>query len=325
MKKILITGSSGYIGSSLHFYLKNVFKVKGLDKKKCKYFATTKIDLLDKKKLDNFIKLFKPDLVIHLAAQSLVDETINKKKYYLNNVIATKNLLNCLKKNHIKNLVFASTAAVYRYKNQTLFEEDRIKPVSNYAKTKYECEKLIKKSGLKYLILRFFNVCSSLKINNKIIGELHDPETHLIPTVVYKCLFNKKIFIYGNNYKTKDGTCERDYIHIKDICTAIKKSAIKVLNAKKMSKIINIGSSSKISNLDIINKVKEITKLNISYKIANNRKGDIDRLICSSKRAKKLLNWYPVNSNVKKIINDEILWVKFLKKKKLKRRFKNYL
>ena len=246
MKKILITGSSGYIGSSLYLFLKKNFKIKGLDKKECKYFKIKKINLLNKNNLNNVLKSFRPDLVIHLAAQSLVDETINKKKYYLNNVIATKNLLHCLKKNHINNLVFSSTAAVYKYKNRPLNEKNILKPVSNYAKTKYECEKLIKSSGLNSIILRFFNVCSSIKIKKKIIGELHDPETHLIPTVVYKCLFGKKVYVYGDNYKTKDGTCERDYIHIKDICVAIKKSVMKILNSKKIFEIINIGSSSKI-------------------------------------------------------------------------------
>jgi UDP-glucose 4-epimerase len=325
MKKILITGSSGYIGSSLFLYLRNTFNLKGLDKKRCENFNTAKINLLNKKKLDQLLKSFKPDLVIHLAAQSLVDETINKKKYYSNNIVATKNLLYCLKKNNIDNLIFSSTAAVYKYKNQPLNEKSILKPISNYAKTKYECEKLIKSSGLNSIILRFFNVCSSLKIKNKIIGELHNPETHLIPTVVYKCFFNKKIYLYGNNYKTKDGTCERDYIHIKDICSAVKKSVIKIFNSSKTCEIINIGSSSNITNLDIINKVKRITKLNILYKIANNRKGDIDKLSCSSVKAKKILNWHPVNSNVDRIIKDEILWVKFLKRKKIKRRFKNYL
>ena len=325
MKKILITGSSGYIGSSLYLYLKNIFKIKGLDKKECKYFNVQKINLLNRNVLNRYLKLFKPDLVIHLAAQSLVDETINKKKYYLNNVIATKNLLYCLKKNNIKNLVFSSTAAIYKYKNYPLNEKSSLQPISTYAKTKYECEKLIKNSGINSIILRFFNVCSSMRVKNNIIGELHNPETHLIPTVVYKCIFKQKIFIYGDKYKTKDGTCERDYIHIKDICSAIKKSIVKIFKSKKIFEIINIGSSSNITNFDIVKKVKKITKLDIVYKIANNRKGDIDKLSCSSKKAKSLLKWRPVNSNIDKIIKDEILWVNFLKKNKIKRRFKNYL
>ena len=325
MKKILITGSSGYIGSCLFLYLKNYFEIKGLDKKNCKYFKTIKINLTNKKKLNNFIKDYKPDLVIHLAAQSLVDQTINKKKYYLNNIIATKNLLDCLKENNIQKIIFSSTASVYKYKNKPINEKDSLNPKSNYAKTKLMCEKLIKNSGIDHIILRFFNVCSSMKIKKKIIGEMHEPETHLIPTVVYKCLFKKKIFIYGNTYRTKDGTCERNYIHIKDICSAIKKSLSKLLNRKKMFEIINIGSSSNTSNLEIINKVKKITKLPISYKITKIREGDIDKLSCSTTKAKKLLDWKPVNSSIRRIIKDEILWIKFLKKNKIVRKFKNYI
>ena len=192
MKKILITGSSGYIGSALFLYLKKKYKVIGLDKKNYKYFKNSKINLLSVIKLDKFIKTVKPDIVIHLAAQSLVDEKINKKKYYENNVIATKNLINCLKKNNINDLIFASTAAVYKYENKIIKENSKIKLLSAYAKTKFECEKLIKKSKLNSIILRFFNVCSSLSINGKLIGELHNPETHLIPTVVYKTIFKKK-------------------------------------------------------------------------------------------------------------------------------------
>ena len=198
-------------------------------------------------------------------------------------------------------------------------------PISTYAKTKYDCEKLIRASNLNYIILRFFNVCSSLKVNNKIIGELHNPETHLIPTVVYKSIFKKKIYIYGNSYKTKDGTCIRDYVHIKDICLAIKKSIIKIWNTNKIKEIINIGSQSNLTNMDILNLVKKITKLDLNFEIMKNRKGDLDKLSCSTTKVKKILNWTPLNSNISKIIRDEISWVNYLKENKIKRRFKNYL
>ena len=197
------------------------------------------------------MKETKPDLIIHLSAQSLVDETINKKKYYQNNVIATKNLLKAMKVNDLNNIIFSSTLAVYQYKNTSLSENSKTKPKSTYAKTKFECENLIKKTKINSVILRFFNVCSSLKIKNKIIGEFHNPETHLIPTVVYKNIMKKKIFIYGNNYKTKDGTCVRDYIHIKDICSAIEKSCNFLFKNYKKYEIINIGSNSKYTNLEI--------------------------------------------------------------------------
>ncbi len=325
MRKILITGTSGYIGNALCLYLKKNFVIKGLDKKPSNNLKSAKINLLDFKKLNQFIKSFNPDTVIHLAAQSLVDETINKKKYFLNNVLATKNLLLSLKKNKIRNIIFSSTAAVYKYRNEPIKEKNSLKPVSTYAKTKFKCEKLIKKSNLNYIILRFFNVCSSLKINKKIVGELHNPETHIIPTIVYKSIFNKKIYIYGNSYKTKDGSCVRDYIHIKDICSAIKNCLVILKNKNQTKEIINIGSQSKITNLEILNLVKKIIKSPINYKIVKNRKGDVAYLSCSISKAKKKLNWKPTNSKIEKIIKDEILWVKYLMKHNIKRNFKNYL
>ena len=323
--KILITGASGYIGSCLYFYLKNNFYVSGIDKIQNRLVPIKKCNLLNYNKLNNFLKKEKPNLIIHLAAQSLVDETINKEKYYLNNVVATKNLVNSMKKNGLNNLIFSSTAALYKKKNKAMSEIDKTQPKSTYAKTKYECEKIIEKSKINSIILRFFNVCSSLKIKNKIIGEFHNPETHLIPTIVYKNLLNQKIYIYGNNYNTKDGTCIRDYIHIDDICNAIKKSIYYLKKNNKKFEIINIGSSTKKTNYEILNQIKKITKIENQFHVVKRRKGDADFLTCSIKKAKKILNWKPISSNIDKIINDEIKWVKYLLKNKKFRRFKNYL
>tara|TARA_Y100001970_G_C14134255_1_gene803425 strand:+ start:309 stop:1283 length:975 start_codon:yes stop_codon:yes gene_type:complete len=323
--KILITGVSGYIGSCLYFYLKNIFKVSGADKTNSKLIKVRKCNLIKINKLNNLLKKEKPDLIIHLAAQSLVDETIHKNKYILNNIKATKNLLIAMKKNNLNNLIFSSTAAVYKYKNKPINEESKILPKSTYAITKYECEKIIKKSKLNSIILRFFNVCSSLKINKKIIGEFHNPETHLIPTVVYKNITNKKIYIYGNNYKTKDGTCVRDYVHIKDICIAIEKSINYLKNNKNIFEIINIGSKLKKTNFEILNKIQSITKINNKYKVVKRRKGDVDFLSCSIKKAQYKIKWKPKFSNIERIINDEIQWVKYLLKNKKFRKFKNYI
>lgn len=323
--KILITGASGYIGSCLYLYLKKNFNIFGIDKKTTKILPIKKCNLLNLKKLNSFLKKEKPDLIVHFAAQSLVDETINKKKYFQNNVLATQNLILGMKKNNLDNIIFSSTAALYKYKNEIISEKSKLKPLSTYAKTKYRCEKIIKKSKLNAIILRFFNVCSSFKTNKKILGELHNPETHLIPTLVYKNLKKMNIYIYGNDYKTKDGSCIRDYVHIKDICSAVKKSLVYLKKNKNKHEIINIASSTQITNLEILRKIEKITKIVSKYMIVKRRSGDVAKLTCSIQKAKKKLNWEPKFSNINTIINDEISWIKYLDRLKIKRKFKNYL
>ena len=324
MKNILITGASGYIGSCLYFFLKKKNFLASIDKNSNKYFKVNKCNLLNKTKLNKIIKSLKPDLVIHLAAQSLVDEKINKKKYYSNNVLATKNLVEVMIKNSINNIIFSSTAALYNFNNKALKENDKINPKSTYAKTKYLCEKIIKNSQLNSVILRFFNVCSALT-KPRLIGEFHNPETHLIPTLTYKNLYTKKIYIYGNDYNTHDGTCIRDYVHIHDICNAISKSTQIFSGQKKIKEVINIGGSNKLTNLQIMQKIESITKKKSNYSFVKRRKGDVSSLVCSIDKAKKLLKWKPVKSNIKIIIKDEINWIKKLSTEKKRRIFKNYL
>ena len=324
-QNILITGVSGYIGSCLSLYLKKKYEITNLDKKNNKYISINICDLLNLKRLNDILKKKKPKLIIHLAAQSLVDETINKEKYYQNNVLATKNLIMAMKNNNLTNLIFSSTAAVYKYSGKILNEKSLIEPKSNYAKTKLQCEKIIQNSKINSIILRFFNVCSSLKINNKIIGEFHNPETHLIPTIVYKNLLKKNFYIYGKNYNTIDGTCIRDYVHISDICDAIDRSVTYLFKNDKKFQIINIGSSSRNTNMEILKKIEKITKIKSFYNIVDRRKGDVDLLVCSNSKAKKILNWEPQKSNINNIIKGEIRWAKFLIKNHQKRIFKNYL
>ena len=324
MNKILITGASGYIGSCVYFFLKKKYNLITIDKETNTYFKVNQCDLLDKKKLNNLLKSLKPNLIIHLAAQSLVDEKINKDKYYKNNVLATRNLLDAMRKNSINNIIFSSTAALYKFSNNALKENNGLNPKSTYAKTKFLCEKMIKKSKINNVILRFFNVCSALT-KPKLIGEFHNPETHLIPTLTYKNIFKKKIYIYGNNYNTVDGTCIRDYVHIHDICNAINKSIKLFKNKNKTHEIINIGGSNKLTNLQIMKKIEKTTKKKSNFIFVKKRKGDVSSLICSNEKAKKMLKWKPEKSNIEVIIRDEINWIKKFTKDIKKRIFKNYL
>ena len=321
--KILITGANGYLGNCLYNFLKRNYNVQGIDIKNNINNKIFKCNILNAKKFDNFLKEIKPEIIIHLAAQSLVDETINKQKYFKNNVLATKVLLQLMKKNKIKNIIFSSTASVYKKSNKPLTENSLLKPLSYYAKTKLNAENLIKKNKtIKNIILRFFNVCSAL--NKPIIGELHNPETHLIPTVTYKSLKRKKIYIYGKNFKTIDGTCVRDYIHIIDVCHAITKS-IQFLLRNKKSLVLNIGNSRGYSNYEVIKHVEKILKRKSKIKFVGSRKGDVAKLICNSKKANFLISWRANNSNINKIIENEFSWIKKLDKIGLKRSFKNYI
>ena len=323
MKKILITGANGYIGSCLFQILKRKFKVIGIDKEKSSNKKVFQCNILNNRKLNLIIKKEKPEVIVHLAAQSLVDETINKEKYYINNNKATACLLEIMKKNDIKKIIFSSTAAVYQQSSNPLKENSKIKALSTYAKTKLLCEKKIQKEKkIKSIILRFFNVCSAL--DKPITGEFHNPETHLIPTIVYKAMFNKKIYIYGNDFNTPDGTCIRDYIHIKDICSAIEKSIIYISKNNK-SKIFNIGNRRGLSNNQIVNYIKKRIKNEMNIKYVNRRKGDVSKLICNSNYVKKILNWDAKNSNIKKIVDDEIGWISKFTNSGLERKFKNYL
>ena len=318
MKKILITGSSGYIGSCLYKFLKKKkFNLIGIDKKKSKIknIKFEQINILNKNKLHKFFNKEKDiDTIIHLAGESTIDNIYKKNNYVVNNVQVTKNILNIAKEFKINKFIFSSTAAVYQSTNKKITEKNIIKPNNIYGKTKLDCERLIKNQNLNYFIFRFFNVCSSF-FEEK-VGEMHSPETHLIPIIINKMLKHKKLKIYGSNYNTKDGTCIRDYIHIKDLCNA-HYLAIKKLNKKSIQETINLGTGKGFSTLEIVKAVKKLSN-KLNFEFVSNRFGDSPKLVCSNYKAKKVINWSPINSDLKKILFNEIQWQKYLKQKKIK-------
>ena len=326
-KKILITGGCGYIGSSLGNYFSDKYEVITLDKRKKNIFLNKKIkhyicNLLDQNKLKNILAKVKPDAVVHLAGQSTID-LVDKKKneYYKNNVLATNILVKIIKKLEIPKFIFSSTAAIYDKSKGILKETSKIKSKNSYGLSKIKCEKILiknfKLSKTSYCILRFFNVASSLR--EKKIGELHNPETHLIPILINALYYKKNIQIYGNNYDTKDGTCLRDYIHISDILTGIEKSIIFL--DKNKSNIFNLGSGRCYSVLDVVKNCEKMIKKNANVLSKNLRKHDAAILMCDISKSDKILKWKPIKSNLKKIIQDEIWWFKYLKKKKIIRKY----
>ena len=325
MTKILITGSSGYIGSCLNNYLKNQKNVYLIDKvcpkkfdKKKNFFI--KCDLNNTVKLEKILRKIKPEVIIHLAAKSTVNEKIDKKKYIVDNIEATKNLIKVMLKLKINKIIFSSTAAVYDRNSKLLKENYHLKPISNYGKSKLYVEKIIQKNKkIKYVILRFFNVSGCIK--NPLIGEFHNPETHLIPVAVFKALKKKIVNIFGKTYPTKDGTCIRDYVHIKDICSAIQKSVYFL--KKNKSLIVNIGGGKGISNQEVLKKLKRIINTDININFLKKRKGDHPFLVCNIDKANKLLRWSPKFSKIDNILRDEIRWSNFLIKKNIIRKYQS--
>lgn len=327
-KTILITGGNGYIGSCLSTIASSKFNIVVIDKKNRNIFLTNKniinfkCDINNFKKLDYIFKKTKPDIVVHLAAQSTIDFiTLKKDKYFEDNIKGTENILKICIRNKIQKFIFSSTAAVYKEKSTPLDEKNLLKPNNLYGQTKLRNEikiqKYLKNSITKFCILRFFNVCSALKDYK--IGEFHSPETHLIPKVIYSIINKRIIYIYGNNYNTNDGTCIRDYIHIKDIINGILLTIDYLDNNK--SAVFNLGSSRELSVLKIIEKCSQILKMKPLIKTTKKRKGDLPKLNCKIDQAKVKLKWKPKNSNLSKIIKDEIWWFKYLEKNKITRNF----
>lgn len=324
-KKIVITGASGYIGSILARNLPKNCQIFLIDKKNSKFRSKHKFikcDLTNKNKTLKILKKIDPEIIVHLAAQSTIDMVkLKKNSYKKNNLTVTENIVDIIQKLNVKKFIFSSTAAVYKGSNLPLKETSKLEPSNLYGQTKLLNEKYIikylKNTKTKYCIIRFFNVCSSDVKNN--IGELHDPETHLLPIIIDKITKNKIFKIYGNNYKTKDGTCVRDYIHVLDIISGIKKS-LKYLEKNK-SLIINLGGNKGFSVKQIIKSCEKILKKKSKIYFEKKRFGDISNLVCDVNKAKKKLDWKPIHSKLDNIILDELYWNKYLKQKKILRKF----
>ena len=320
MKKILITGGAGYIGSHItELLIKKKYEIfiidnlstgfKRLINKKAKFF---KIDLKEKKKIRNLILKNSIDSIIHLAALLDVNESQKKpNKYFQNNVIGTKNILKASLNSNVKNFIFSSTAAVYKDGIFKVSEKSSTKPKSIYGKGKLRAEKLIKSNfqntKINYAILRYFNICGSSKSNK--FGQINSYDLLFKNLAKNSLKKNPYINIYGNDYNTRDGTCIRDFIHVKDLGDAHLLSFKKLLSSG-VNKFINVGCGKGFSIYEIIESVKEVTNMQLLTSVVKRRAGDPDVLISNIDKAKKLLGWKPKYSDINLIISDSWKWYK---------------
>ena len=320
VKNILITGGAGYIGShTTEILIKNKKKVfivddlstgfKRLINKKAKFFLT---NILNKNKIKKIIKQNNIDSVIHLAAVLSVGESEkNPKKYKKINVEGTKKLLEAIKNTKVKNLIFSSTCAVYKDGFEKVSEKTKTYPTSVYGNTKLKCEKIIKifcnQNKLNYGILRYFNVAGASTSGK--IGQINKGD-QLFKNLSLEVQKKKPVFkIYGSKYKTKDGTCIRDYIHVSDISEIHYKVLMKI-NKYNISTILNCGYGKGISVKDTVNEFKKYANKNLQILEFPNRKGDMVKVTSDNLKLRKFIKWKPKFNNLSKIVKSCILWEK---------------
>ena len=319
MKTILVAGGAGYIGSHMTVLLvKQGYEVVVVDNLRTGHWQSVKGaqkfcvgDLRDTAFLHRVFSENRIDGVINFAACSLVGESVvDPLKYYGNNVEGAVSLLSAMKAHGVDKIVFSSTAATYgEPEKQPIEEGDRTEPTNPYGATKLAIENMLKwcdgAYGIRYVALRYFNAAGS--DTEAGIGEDHEPESHLIPLVMKTALGQRDhIGIFGEDYPTPDGTCVRDYIHVKDLAEA-HLLALEYLERGGSSDVFNLGNGTGYSVREIIDTARRVTGKEIKAVAEPRRGGDPSVLIASNKKAAQVLGWKPV-LGLEQIISDAWVW-----------------
>ena len=319
MKTILVAGGAGYIGSHMTVLLvKQGYEVVVVDNLRTGHWQSVKGaqkfcvgDLRDTAFLHRVFSENRIDGVINFAACSLVGESVvDPLKYYGNNVEGAVSLLTAMQTHGVDKIVFSSTAATYgEPEKQPIEEGDRTEPTNPYGATKLAIENMLKwcdgAYGIRYVALRYFNAAGS--DTEAGIGEDHEPESHLIPLVMKTALGQRDhIGIFGEDYPTPDGTCVRDYIHVKDLAEA-HLLALEYLERGGSSDVFNLGNGTGYSVREIIDTARRVTSKEIKAVVEPRRGGDPSVLIASNKKAAEVLGWKPV-LGLDQIVSDAWAW-----------------
>ena len=316
--KILVTGGAGYIGSVVTEELlddgheaivyDSLYKGhRGAVDPRAKFVQA---DLTDSETLREVLNLNHIEAVMHLAADSLVGESVEQPaKYYRNNVIAGLNLLDAMRDCGVRQMVFSSTAATYgEPEKQPIAETDPTNPTNPYGETKLAFERALSwyehAYGMRYASLRYFNAAGATER----CGEWHDPETHLIPLVLQAAAgMRDHLAIYGDHYPTRDGTCVRDYIHVVDLARA---HILALRSLDERSAIYNLGCGGEgYSVQEVIDTGRAVTGCDIATQVASRRAGDPAVLIASSEKIRSELGWQPEFQDLGAIIQSAWNWL----------------
>jgi UDP-arabinose 4-epimerase len=300
MMVVLVIGGAGYIGSHAARALKRAgHEVIIFDNLSTGHeilaagFELVKGDMLDAAALAELLP--RAEAVMHFAAHAYVGESvINPKKYFHNNVEGGLSLLNAALDAGVKKIIFSSTCAVYGEPTKVPIEENTPRqPVNPYGVSKLFFEQALESYdrayGFRYASLRYFNAAGADDSGE--IGELHEPETHLIPVALRAAAgLGPELQVFGSDYPTPDGTCIRDYVHVNDLANAHLK-ALQHLAAGNESFAANLGTGTGASVREVISAAEEVTGKRVPHRIVPRRPGDPPRLIANPAKAEALLQW----------------------------------
>jgi len=319
MQNVLVTGGAGYIGShcckELHKKGYHPVVIDNLvygHRENAKWGDFFEGDIADRKLTTEIFSKHDIQAIIHFAAYAYVGESMTAPmKYYQNNVQKTILLLHEALNNNIRHFIFSSSCAVYGMPHTIPIDEKHSRfPISPYGRSKYMIEEILSDCSAAYpfefMSLRYFNAAGADPDGE--IGEKHDPETHLIPLILDVAAGRSDgIQVFGSDYDTEDGSCIRDYIHVKDLAKAHVLALEKLMDGGSGG-YINLGTGKGFSVLEAIRLAQKITGKNIPYTITDRRPGDPPILVASNQKALLELGWQPTYTNLDDIIHTAWNW-----------------
>ena len=314
--KVLVTGGAGYIGSvAVEQLIAAGESVVVFDNRSQGHRAAVhpeaafvEGDLADRAAIDSVMSEHRPEAVMHFASKTLVGESMQKPFLYLgDNVTTGLNLLQSAVEYGVKRFILSSTANLFdRPERMPIDESERIVPGSPYGESKFILERMLhwldRIYGVRYACLRYFNAAGA----SEAYGEDHDPELHLIPLVLQVAMGKReKVFIFGGDYPTRDGTCVRDYIHVVDLAQA-HLLALRALD--QGSRVYNLGNGEGFTVKEVIEAARAITGHPIPAEVGPRRPGDPAVLVAASNKIRQELGWRPRFPQVRDIIESAWRW-----------------
>jgi len=317
--RILVTGGAGYIGS----HTVQLLRRAGHQPVIFDNFSTGRpelvqaeeviqADLADRRALREAFGRQHFEAVLHFASLIQVGESFSDpQKYYQHNLVNSLNLLEAMLAAGVNKLIFSSSAAVYGLPRQIPITEDHpLEPANPYGQTKFFLEKIMQEYdrayGLRSIALRYFNAAGADPEGR--LGEMHEPETHLIPNILNFLLGRKgQLELFGTDFETPDGTAIRDYIHVTDLAEA-HVLALERLAAGGRSEALNLGTNRPTSVMEIIKKAEEVTGRKVAFSARPRRRGDVPVLLASKEKAAAALGWKLRYSDLETILGTAWAW-----------------